>query len=155
MLHLTDPIVPAWHATLAVGDVVAFRFPLAERCEPFPKARPCLVLCVEDDLFGMRALVAYGTSSLNRANRGNEIALTTDADCATAGVLHLTRFVAARRIWAALDDPAFCCGLDRGTPILGRLDGPPRTRLAEVLTALPRRHGRIPDHNLPFKRRKT
>jgi hypothetical protein len=155
MLHLTDPLVPAWHASLTAGDVVVFRFPLAERQERSPKARPCLVLDIEDDLFGRNALIAYGTSSPTRANRGDEIALITAADRAAAGVWHLTRFVAARRLWVKLTDPAFCCGRDRDTPILGRIDGPPRTRLAEVLAALPRLHGRILQHNLPFKRRKT
>lgn len=155
MLHQTDPIVPAWHATLAVGDVVAFRFPLAERRERSPKARPCLVLGIQEWVFGTEALIAYGTSRFTRANRGNEITLMTEADCAAAGVRHLTRFVADRRAWVTLTDPAFCCGRDRDTPVLGRLDGLPRARLAEVLAALPRLHGRILQHNRPFKRRKT
>ena len=145
MLHQTDPIVPAWHATLAVGDVVAFRFPPAEHGDAPPPARPCLVLAVEDDLFGARALLSYGTAHCARGSRALEIELQSDADFTGSGVHCPTRFIGTRRVWAPLDDPAFCCGTDRDTPILGRLDGEAHARLAEVVAQLPRRAGRIPD----------
>ncbi|PTR11633.1 hypothetical protein [Cereibacter azotoformans] len=42
---------PDWRQALAVGDVVAFRFPVADVEGGLPKTRPCLVLEV-DTVFG-------------------------------------------------------------------------------------------------------
>lgn len=145
MLHLTDCPEPTSQAALAVGDIVAFRFPSSEDSDATPAARPCLVLAVEDDLCGKRALLAYGTAHLSRGNRPLEITLLREAADSATGRPRLTRFICTRRIWAPVDDPAFGRGPDRDTPILDRLDGQPRARLAEVLTQLPRRAGNLTD----------
>lgn len=151
MLHFTPPM-PTGHETLAAGDVVSFRFPSAERPHALTKARPCLVLAVEDRLDGPYALLAYGTARFTRANRGYEIALMDDAKRRAAGVVRPMRFVCARRVWASLNDPRFSTGRDRETPRLGQLDGTARADLADILAALPRHEGRIPAFNQPAKR---
>lgn len=147
MLHFNAPPVPNWHGTIAAGDIVSYRFPKRERPNAWAKARPCLVLAVEHREDGPYALLAYGTASFTRANRGCELPLLDARDRATAGVDRPMRFVCARRVWAHLDDARFCCGADRGTPRLGRLDGTARSALADILAALPRRGGRIPGSN--------
>ena len=147
MLHFNAPTVPAWHGTISVGDVVSFRFPRTERPYGWAKARPCLVLAVDDRGDSPHALLAYGTAQFTQANQGHEIGLMNDADQAAAGVDRPMRFVCARRVWARLDDTRFSCGADRGTPRLGRLDGTARSALADILVALPRHSGRIPGSN--------
>jgi len=46
----------------APGDVVWCRFPEDEGIRPSPKARPALILAVQDDVSPVRVRVAYGTS---------------------------------------------------------------------------------------------
>ncbi|KKK57407.1 hypothetical protein LCGC14_3054790, partial [marine sediment metagenome] len=75
------------------GDIVSFRFPYSEGIAHY--ARPCLILeATEDEL-----LLAYGTSSCERANTGFEIRL--NAEFAACGLNRASRFVLARRIRVA------------------------------------------------------
>lgn len=80
MFHQPQPIVPAtdWAIIPQRGDVVLFRFPVAEdadQAEP-PKRRPCLVLDVRRRGTECFIELAYGTSSDGRANRGYEVLVT-------------------------------------------------------------------------------
>ncbi len=104
MLHFNAPPVPSWHGTIAAGDVVSYRFPMRERPDAWAKARPCLVLAVEQREDGPYALLAYGTAQFTRANRGCELPLIHAPDRAAAGVDRPMRFVCARRVWARLDE---------------------------------------------------
>lgn len=144
MLHQTTPPVPHWHDTLTAGDIVAFCFPHAEPSDTLTPARPCLVLALDADDVGARALLAYGTGRHTRAVRRPLEIAHIRGDDGTGSSLHRTiRFLCARRVWARLDDPAFDIAPDADTPVTGRLDGQAQARLATVLALLPRRAGRI------------
>lgn len=125
------PVLP-WTATLTHGDIVSFRFPVTETEGVFPKARPCLVLDVEDR-DGLRFLtLAYGTSIGTRANRGYEIRVNRAEDAAAAGLDRPTRFVGARRITVSVAHKGFCLHRELGTPVLGRLSGAAFERMNRV-----------------------
>ena len=124
MYHHPQPFIPtATSGHPQRGDVVLFRFPLAEEeDEPgAPKRRPCLVLntlTVDDDRF---VEIAYGTSADTRANRGYEVIVKQTAARATAGLSKPTRFVCARRIIVHVNHSGFH-GRAKGPHIIGRLD---------------------------------
>ena len=116
----------AWQNHLSYGDIVSFRFPLAEEGpKGRPKARPCLILDIEEHGGQRYALLAYGTSSRRRSNIGYEVHVRRRADYLSAGLREPTRFVGARRLLVPLDHSGFViCGAT-GAPVLGRLDGSP------------------------------
>lgn len=124
MYHHPQPFTPGANiAHLRRGDVVLFRFPLAEEDdEPgAPKRRPCLVLdtlTVGDDRF---VEIAYGTSADTRANRGYEIIVKQPSARETAGLSKPTRFVCARRIIVHVNHSGFF-GRTKGPQIIGHLD---------------------------------
>ena len=125
-----------WHARLAPGDVVSFRFPVADPGRGARvKKRPCLVLEVRVVEGRRHALLAYGTSVRSRANRGREIRVRRPEGLAQAGLHRPTRFVGARSVTVPLDDPRFVVSAQTGSPVLGRLDADLRARMAEVCAA--------------------
>lgn len=122
-----------WRAHVAPGDVVTYRFPLAEvDATDRPKARPCLVLEIEE-IEGKRfAVLAYGTTSRRRANVGEEIRVHHRAAYRAAGLDEPTRFVGRRRVRVPLDDTGFAiCGVT-GSAVLGRLDAGLLQRMQNV-----------------------
>ncbi|MBS1302523.1 hypothetical protein [Loktanella sp. SALINAS62] len=116
----------AWQDYLSYGDIVSFRFPLAEKGHTGrPKARPCLVLDIEVHGDERYALLAYGTTSRRRSNIGYEVHVRRKADYLSAGLNMPTRFVGARRLLVPLNHSGFVvCGATCA-PVLGRLDGNP------------------------------
>lgn len=94
------------------GDIVSFRFPYSEGLAPY--ARPSLVLDVTDE----ELLLAYCTTSRERANSGLEIRL--NAEFAECGLDRASRFVLARRVRVARSDQRLEADAS-GTPLLGRL----------------------------------
>lgn len=130
---LLHTMTPAWRDHVAVGDIVSFHFPCATDDDATaPKARPCLVLDVEN-IGGQRyALLAYGTTATTGANRGYEIRVRSAEALATAGLHKPTRFVAARRLLVPLDSGGFACCAGTGAPVLGCLTGETRERMHAV-----------------------
>ncbi|QPH53961.1 hypothetical protein [Pontivivens ytuae] len=116
MLHSTpipDPKMTAdWRDHLEPGDVVSFRFPLAEEDDVGrPKARPCLVLDVERSGDDRRVVLAYGTTSRRKTNIGYETHVRTRGDRLAAGLDRSTRFVGKRRLSVSLQNGGFAiCG---------------------------------------------
>lgn len=127
----TAPVLP-WTDTVTHGDIVSFRFPVTEAEGVSPKARPCLILDVEegDDL--RLVTLAYGTSIGTRANRGYEIRVNRAEEAAAAGLDRPTRFVGARRITVSVAHKSFCVHGQLGTPVLGRLSGAAYERMNRV-----------------------
>ncbi|PJE27165.1 hypothetical protein PSM7751_03732 [Pseudooceanicola marinus] len=124
MYHHPQPFTPAGrNAHLQRGDVVLFRFPLAEEDnEPgAPKCRPCLVLDTLTAGGEHFVEIAYGTSADTRANRGYEVIVKQPAARETAGLSKPTRFVCARRIIVHVDHSGFH-GRSKGPQIIGCLD---------------------------------
>lgn len=124
MYHHPQPFAPAaTSAHLQRGDVVLFRFPLAEVDEEVgaPKRRPCLVLDTLTNGDERFVEIAYGTSANTRANRGCEVIVKQSAARETAGLSKPTRFVCARRIIVHVDHSGFH-GRTKGPQITGRLD---------------------------------
>ncbi|MBY6155931.1 type II toxin-antitoxin system PemK/MazF family toxin [Pseudooceanicola nitratireducens] len=124
MYHHPQPFIPtATSAHPQRGDVVLFRFPLAEEDdEPGPpKRRPCLVLDTMTKGDEHFVEIAYGTSADTRANRGYEVIVKQTAARATAGLSKPTRFVCARRIIVHVNHSGFY-GRAKGPHIIGRLD---------------------------------
>ena len=124
MFHHPQPFPPASRNThLQRGDVVLFRFPLAEEDdEPgAPKRRPCLVLDTMTKGDERFVEIAYGTSADTRANRGYEVIVKQCAARETAGLSKPTRFVCARRIIVHVSHSSFH-GRTKGPQIIGRLD---------------------------------
>lgn len=124
MYHHPQPFTPdGKSAHMQRGDVVLFRFPLAEEDhEPrASKRRPCLVLdtlTAGDDRF---VEIAYGTSADTRANRGYEVIVKHTVARAAAGLSKPTRFVCARRIIVHVNHSGFH-GRTKSPHIIGRLD---------------------------------
>ena len=125
---------PDWRSRLRPGDIVVYRFPVAEGPEASeaPKARPCLVMEIET--FGGRpfATIAYGTSARSKANRGYEVPVLRAADHAAAGLHRPTRFVGYRRLLVSLRNGGFVTSAATGSPVIGRLPEGPLRRLDRV-----------------------
>jgi len=123
-----------WRATVAIGDILSFRFPVADEEEGGTdlKNRPCLVLEVEDRGGVRYALLAYGTSSRGRANRGDEVLIRRPEALASCGLDRPTRFVGARRIWVPLASNDFVPRRKDGTALIGQLSGAELARLNAV-----------------------
>ncbi|GGB30482.1 hypothetical protein [Allosediminivita pacifica] len=117
---------PIWHEELQRGDVVLFRFPVAEADEPSdtvtPKVRPCLVLEVHERMGRRSATLAYGTSAKTRANSGYNVMVATEDGIDCAGLDRPTRFVGVRRITVALEHSGFEFADRTASPIIRRLD---------------------------------
>lgn len=113
-----QPAAPAWTQQLRPGTILLFRFP--ERDDDLAgKRRPCLVLGTQPGPDGPQIALAYGTSVDSSANRGFDISVEAD-NCASVGTHRPTRFVLARRIAVAADDPRFDTGTE-DNPIVGQL----------------------------------
>lgn len=137
----TTPDTADWTAELAVGDIVSYRFPLAEDAATgLPKIRPCLVLEVEGRGRRRQVVLAYGTTSASNANRGYEISLSDHAAIATAGLHRPTRFVCRRRIRVPVTDKGFVACRDLGTAVIGSLEGPARARMQAVRARIHAEH---------------
>lgn len=126
-----QPVRP-WTETLSHGDIVSFRFPIADENGAAPKARPCLVLDIEEREGLHLVTLAYGTSAEGRANRGYEIRVACPEDAAAAGLDRPTRFVGARRLIVSLAHPGFHVSRSLGTPVIGRLPGIALARMHRV-----------------------
>ncbi|WP_432254386.1 hypothetical protein [Limimaricola sp. AA108-03] len=126
-------MTPAWQDHITAGDIVSFRFPLAEEgYTGRPKARPCLVLDIEEH-GGLRyALLAYGTTSRRQSNIGYEVHARRRAEYVPAGLNEPTRFVGARRLLVPLTNSGFCICQTTGSAVLGRLDGRPLAAMNAV-----------------------
>ncbi|MBL3554051.1 type II toxin-antitoxin system PemK/MazF family toxin [Rhodovulum sulfidophilum] len=134
MYHHPQPFLPASNSEhLNRGDIVLFRFPLAEEDGEHgaPKRRPCLVLDTLTNGNERFVKIAYGTSAETRANRGYEVIVKQSAARETAGLSKPTRFVCARRIIVHASHSGFD-GRTKGPHIIGRLDVPLLERLNAV-----------------------
>lgn len=122
----TLTMTPAWRDHLSYGDIVSFRFPLAEEAGTGkPKARPCLILDIETRDGQRYALLAYGTTSRRRSNVGYEIHVRRRDEYLPAGLDEPTRFVGARRLLVPLTHSDFAICRATGSAVLGRLEGAP------------------------------
>ena len=116
----------AWQDHVSHGDILSFRFPLAEEeSTEAPKVRPCLVLDIEKMGSQRYALLAYGTTSYRRSNVGYEIHVRRRAEYLAAGLNEPTRFVGARRMFVPLGHSCFDICRTTGSAVLGRLNGAP------------------------------
>lgn len=123
-IQTTLAMTPAWQDLITPGDIVSFRFPLAEEGHAGrPKARPCLILDLEAHGGKRYALLAYGTTSRRRSNIGYEIHVDRRADYLSAGLNEPTRFVGARRLLVPLNHSGFSVCRATGSAVLGRLSG--------------------------------
>ncbi|AMY70692.1 hypothetical protein [Frigidibacter mobilis] len=126
-----------WRDTVAIGDIVAFRFPVAdEDGGDGLKNRPCLVLEVQDRGGARSALLAYGTSSYGRSNRGYEVRIRRPEALASCGLHRPTRFVGARRLWVPLASQGFVCRQIDDSAVIGHLSGAELARLNAVRARL-------------------
>lgn len=130
----TNPKMTAtWRDHIAHGDIVSFRFPLAEEgAEDRPKARPCLVLDIQQIGDRRYALLAYGTNSRRPSNVGYEVHARKRAEYLSAGLNEPTKFVGRRRVLVPLTHHGFVICTAIATPVLGSLDGAPFKRLNAV-----------------------
>ena len=130
------PQTETWHSQLDPGTVILFSFPTEEDDGPEPKARPCLVL--ETPLIDgvPHAVIAYGTTSMGKSNRGFEIRLRKPSDHRRAGLDHGTKFVGSRRLTVPLTHRGWTVSPATGSPILGRLSGPTQARMDAVRARL-------------------
>ena len=128
---LPETAVPIWQQTVAVGDILAFRFPVSEGGEP-PKLRPCVVLDVDQILGERFVLLAYGTSATTNANTGYEVRISRQAALQACGLERTTRFVGARRRRVSLSHAGFEATGGNFTPWIGRLSGAELDRLNDV-----------------------
>ena len=136
MYHNSKPITakPIWPDDLRRGDVVRFRFPVAEEDFEKPKLRPCLVL-ESGELNGRRSVtLAYGTGAPAKGQYGYEVIIKGKDAMRAAGLTKPTRFVCLRRITVSAEHPGFesLCG----TSVVGRLDGPLLQRMDAVRARL-------------------
>jgi len=140
MYQSPQPFVPAfdWQNLVERGDVVLFRYPLADKYDAStdrrPKRRPCLVLDVFTKGGTCFVELAYGTSAPTNANRGYEVRVGALASCHAAGLKRPSRFVCARRIIVSVNHSGFDDD-DSGT-LIGRLDPPLIERMNAVLARL-------------------
>ena len=118
--------IPApWHATVAPGDIVAYRFPHETDGSESPKVRPTLVIDVVERFGERYAVLAYGTTNPRRFGRREAYAIDVlDAIERDGASLHRqTRFHASRRLMVSLRNSGFDIRRDACTARLGRLSG--------------------------------
>ncbi|QFU07171.1 hypothetical protein PARPLA_00885 [Rhodobacteraceae bacterium THAF1] len=131
------PILPtmtaAWRDEVGYGDIVSYRFPLAENGHTGrPKARPCLILETEVR-DGLRyALLAYGTTSRRKSNVGDEVHVRRRVQYLAAGLDKPTRFVCARRLLVPLTNSGFVVSCMTDSAVTGRLEGNPFERMNAI-----------------------
>ena len=138
MYHDPKPLTakPIWPDDLRRGDVVRFRFPVAEEDGKTPKLRPCLVL-ETGELNGRRsATLAYGTGAPAKGKYGYEVIVGNKTSMIAAGLTKPTRFVAIRRVTVSTEHSGFEVGRGSGTPVIGRLDAPLLQRMDAVRARL-------------------
>ncbi|MFW5867972.1 MAG: hypothetical protein ACOCX2_09165 [Armatimonadota bacterium] len=147
-INTTLTMTPAWQEHVSHGDIVSFRFPLAEEASAGrPKARPCLILDIETKGDQRYALLAYGTTSRRRSNVGYEVHVRRRVEYLAAGLDEPTRFVGARRLLVPLTHKGFVICRATGSCVLGRLEGAP----FEAMNAV---RGRIhAEHDIAAERR--
>lgn len=153
----TSPaMTSAWRDHIGYGDVVLFQFPrAADDAGEAPKPRPCLVLDVET-IGGQRyALLAYGTASANRPDRGYEIRVSQAADLAEAGLQRPTCFVGARRMLVPLDSRNFFYSRGTGAPVIGRLTGDVQERMHAVRARIHAERDMAAERRASQRRRST
>lgn len=152
----TPSMTPAWQDHIAPGDIVSFRFPLAEEGHKGrPKARPCLVLDIETRGGQRYALVAYGTSSRRRSNIGYEIHARRPADYQSAGLNEPTRFVGARRLLVPLIHSGFAICRTTGSAVLGRLNRGPLKAMNAVRSRIHAERDIASDLRLQGRKRRS
>lgn len=127
-----------WQEGLSSGDIVLFRFPVADpkTTGAKPKSRPCLVLSTQSFSGKRFATIAYGTSIRSRANHGFEVIVKDPIAQRTAGLDKPTYFIGARRLIVCLDHPMFDVTGARRTPVIGHLDAPLQERLGSIVSLL-------------------
>lgn len=130
---MTDQ-TPDWTAGLVPGTLLSFHFPEAEDGKP-GKARPCLLIAIDQDETGMRLALAYGTSANTPANRGLDLVLDQEADWSGAGLRRPSRFVLARRITIMPGDPRLSFSR-KGAPIIGQIPASHMAELARLTSRL-------------------
>ena len=136
MYHDPKPLTsePIWPDDLQRGDVVRFRFPVAEADGETPKLRPCLVIETGKLNGRLSATLAYGTSAHPKRNYGYEVIVKGKPAMRAAGLTKPTRFICIRRITVSTAHPGFepLCG----TPVIGRLDASLLQRMDAVRARL-------------------
>jgi hypothetical protein len=146
-IQTTLAMTPAWQDLITPGDIVSFRFPLAEEgYTGRPKARPCLVLDIELHGELRYALLAYGTTSRRRSNIGYEVHARRRVDYLPAGLNEPTRFVGARRLLVPLTHSGFAICRATGSAVLGRLSGAPFRAMNAVRARIQAEHDIAADH---------
>jgi hypothetical protein len=136
--HIAQPAAaPDWHERLSVGDIVSYRFPVADDVGTAqPKARPCLVIDLETLVGTQYAVLAYGTTVTAGPNRGYEVSVRKPHAFLDAGLHKPTKFICARRLLVPLQSNGFVCSAATGDPILGHLVGEERERMNAVRAKL-------------------
>ncbi len=110
----------------APGDLAWCRFPEAEGIRPSPKARPALILAVQDDVSPVRVRVAYGTSQDTGELAPWEFRIGSEDGVAftASGLALATKFSMRKVVVLDYTDLWFCCAPGRpvrDTPRLGVL----------------------------------
>ena len=123
-----------WVDRLQVGTILSFHFPEAENGKP-GKARPCLVVAIEQNSTGMRCTLAYGTSADTLANRGLDLVLDQPDDWCSASLKRPSRFVLARRVTIRPGDPRLSFSR-KDTPVIGQIPASHRAKLARLADRL-------------------
>lgn len=153
-IHTPLTMTPAWQDHVAAGDIVSFRFPLAEDASTAqPKARPCLILDIEIIGGERYAVLAYGTTSHRRSNVGYEVHVRRRDEYVSAGLDEPTRFVGARRLLVPLTHRGFAICRNTGSAVLGRLDGEPFEAMNAVRGRIHAERDIAADRRAPRRRR--
>ena len=143
MTHQSKNAAPlSWHSTLNAGDIVAYRFPHERKGAQRPKVRPALVVDVTEKAGERVATLAYGTSNARLRRDALTLDVQLGVELDEASLHRPTRFHCTRRIEVSLEDTAFNVNPSKQTPVLGRLSGQSKRRLAVVRGNL--RSGRSP-----------
>lgn len=153
-ININLKMTPVWQDHVTPGDIVSFRFPLAEDDSTGqPKARPCLILDIEMIGNQRYALIAYGTTSHRRSNVGYEVHVRRRNDYQTAGLDEPTRFVGARRLLVPLTHKSFVIFRATGSAVLGRLAGEPFEAMNAVRGRIHAAQDIAAEHQLRRRRR--
>ncbi|SLN69488.1 hypothetical protein ROJ8625_03616 [Roseivivax jejudonensis] len=132
MLHADIPQAAAWQETIKPGDIVAFRMPHKDPSAEPLKARPTLVLDIEDIDGTSMATLAYGTTRPPRGKTGHLVPVTDPDEIVAASLDRPTRFDPHRTVLVTLSHNGFVCRRSDGSAIIGTLSGTSAQRLARA-----------------------
>jgi hypothetical protein len=124
----------AWKAQLTWGDIVQFRFPIADDClSNLPQVRPCLVYDIQSINGIQLVTLICGIENDNHVPAPQDIVISHPEAMSSTGLLIPTRFDSNLRLTVSSNHNWFT-PQSTGSPVIGRLNESEKIQLRSLRT---------------------